>query len=59
MNDSEILDLMSIRTQAALNVQAREKERMMVGGGNNAADGGGKQPQNIIAKDNKRNKAKK
>ena len=57
MNDSEILDLMSIRTQAAANVQAREKERMMVGGGN-AADGGGKQPQ-IIAKDNKRNKAKK
>ena len=51
VND-EILDLMSIRSQAAANVQAREKERVMAGHPD------GKQPQ-IIAKDNKRNKAKK
>ena len=49
-SESTVLDLSSIRSQAAANVQAREKERLM-----NQQDG---KPQ-IITKDNKRNKAKK
>jgi len=49
-SESTVLDLSSIRSQAAANVQAREKERLM-----NQQDG---KPQ-IITKDNKRNKTKK
>lgn len=46
----EIMDISSIRSQAAANVQAREKERLTT-----QQDG---KPQ-IITKDNKRNKSKK
>ena len=49
-SEDTVLDMSSIRLQAAASVKAREKERLI-----NQQDG---KPQ-IITKDNKRNKAKK
>ena len=49
-SEETVLDMSSIRLQAAASVKAREKERLM-----NQQDG---KPQ-IITKDNKRNKTKK